>query len=347
MRRNVAFLFLTATMVASLLSDAGGAIASRVDPLAQVAPAKTITAARAKVIRRFWTEARMKRAVPVPVDSGAAGGTPAPISDGAPVSIAGRAPRSGVAPAELLQPQGSGGTRTEYYWPGPFNTHPASTAGRIFFSMPSDPAGVFYTCTGTSVQAENRSLVVTAGHCLADPGQYASRWVFCPGYRDGNCRFGRWPFRTLRTTVGFYERGNPAYDIGTAIVKRNGDGVRLGNYVGTQGIAWRQLADQYWYAFGYPGQAPFTGERLYVCEDRSAGYYDPSPTLPGPTMILIDCSMTPGSSGGGWLILPNRNWIGYVNTVTSIGRRTGGVVTNLAGPYFGDAAANLYNASRY
>ncbi len=50
-------------------------------------------------------------------------------------------------------------------------------------------------------------------------------------------------------------------------------------------------------AWGYPAAPPYNGLKMFKCVDRP-GRLSLSPSL--PTMYRIGCTMTGGSSGGGW-----------------------------------------------
>lgn len=225
-------------------------------------------------------------------------------------------------------------------WPKPYDSPPAITAGKVFFTKNS---GNRFVCSGTVVNSENKSLVWTAGHCVYP---WPKRWTFCPGY-DGDavpaCPYGKWPAEWLLTTPQWFKYYNGfAYDLGAAIVwPRSTAPKKLANYVGSQGIAWNLSPSQDFSAFGYPAGAPFDGTDLYECQDVTQGsfVYDF-----GPDGMWIYCDMTGGSSGGGWLI-DVVGGLGYVNSVSSLGDNNPATYT--AGPYQGSAAQKLYNRARY
>ena len=74
-------------------------------------------------------------------------------------------------------------------------------------------------------------------------------------------------------------------------------GQALTNVVGGRNIAFNTARNQNYAAHGYPAAPPFNGQRLWVC--NSPLVYDDTSANP-PTMG-IDCDMTGGSSGGGWI----------------------------------------------
>ena len=85
-------------------------------------------------------------------------------------------------------------------------------------------------------------------------------------------------------------------------------------------------------AYGYPAAKPFNGQKLFSCtgvvvDDTYGGSQDQG----------LACSMTGGSSGGGWI----QN--GSLSSVTSFGYR--GVKNILWGPYFGNVIQGIYTTA--
>ncbi|QFR00804.1 hypothetical protein F9278_36640 [Streptomyces phaeolivaceus] len=88
-------------------------------------------------------------------------------------------------------------------------------------------------------------------------------------------------------------------------------------------------------AWGYPAAPPYDGLAMFRCVDRP-GRFSLDPSL--PTMYRIGCTMTGGSSGGGWFRMVGTEPLLVSNT--SIGPADG---TWLAGPRLGDKAKALYD----
>src|SRR5690606_30714263 len=86
---------------------------------------------------------------------------------------------------------------------------------------------------------------------------------------------------------------------------------------------------------GYPAAPPYDGQTLYRCQDRPGRL---SIEASDPTMYRIGCSMTAGSSGGGWVATGSDGKPALVSN-TSIGPVTSGW---LAGPRLGDEAKGVY-----
>src|SRR4029079_11515819 len=92
-------------------------------------------------------------------------------------------------------------------------------------------------------------------------------------------------------------------------------------------------------AYGYPAQPSlfhldFDGEHLFGCASPITGHDNPPGN--GPPTLQINCDMTGGSSGGGWVTAA-----GAIEGVTSYGYA--GDLEHLYGPYLGVEAKELYN----
>ncbi len=90
-------------------------------------------------------------------------------------------------------------------------------------------------------------------------------------------------------------------------------------------------------AIGYPAAPPYDGQSLYSCEDKPGRL---SLSASDPTMYRIGCTMTAGSSGGGWIAAGQDGEPALVSN-TSIGPVTTGW---LAGPRLGKEAKGVYDA---
>jgi hypothetical protein len=285
-------------------------------------------------VAAYWTPARMRAAPPLRMRLPA----PATSSGAAP---AGSAP-SFVPPAA----QGEGGAgliggdaSTSAFDPGDEKSFPNRLHGRVFATYGG--MGDF-SCSATAVSSPGRSLVVSAGHCVFDPrtGMWASRWTFVPGYRDGRAPFGRWVARRLDAADPWIRSENISFDVGTAVVARNRRGRALQDVIGGRGIGFNQPRDQVYLSFGYPAEMPFDGESLRACRSR---YRGDDPETGRPRTMRIDCDMSGGSSGGGWV---------SDGLVLSLNSYCVGLILicidneSMYGPYFGDGAKKLYLRSR-
>ncbi|MFD0853725.1 trypsin-like serine peptidase, partial [Actinomadura adrarensis] len=205
----------------------------------------------------------------------------------------------------------------------------AGTAGRVFFTY----AGRNASCSGNAVTSDNKSTVITAGHCVKLDGAWHTNWVFVPGYDDGDRPHGTWTARQTLTTPQWNAEEDLAYDVGAAVVN-NVDGRRLVDVVGGQGIAFNQARSQRMYSFGYPAEAPYDGSALTYCKGLTVS--DP---LSGG--IGMGCAMTGGSSGGPWFLsFDPASGTGIQNSVNSF--KYNFLPTHMFGPYFGAHAQDLY-----
>jgi len=88
-------------------------------------------------------------------------------------------------------------------------------------------------------------------------------------------------------------------------------------------------------AWGYPAAPPYDGQIMHKCIDKPGRLsLDPAQ----PTMYRIGCTMTGGSSGGGWFRMVGGKTQLVSNT--SIGPAEN---TWLAGPQLGKGAEQVYD----
>lgn len=196
--------------------------------------------------------------------------------------------------------------------------------------------GTLGRCSGTSVNAPNYSLVVTAGHCVHEGRHWmGAKWVFVPGYHFGQRPFGTFVAKWLGATPQWIKSENPNFDVGAAVVSRNERGQRLADAVGADDIAWNLSPNQVFDVYGYPVAPPFDGATLQHCAQTPyEGHAFFSLLTPGPLNLAVHCEITPGASGGGWTISGN-----VLNGLTADGYP--GDDTNY-GPYFGKEVAKLF-----
>ena len=169
--------------------------------------------------------------------------------------------------------------------------------------------------------------------------------MFVPAYNNGNEPFGEWAAKKLKTTPQWENNENISYDVGMATMSKL-NGKKLADKVGKRGIAFNKGHDQNFDVFGYPAEDPFDGEKMYRCDSPAEGS-DNSQDNPKPTRI--DCNMTGGSSGGGWVIKGED-----VNSVVSYGYEcviplpicNNAEEGKLFGPYFGDEIKKLYKSQK-
>jgi len=251
-----------------------------------------------KAVEEYWTAERMENAIPADKQRAAA---PAP-----------KARKAQRGTAQQIAP--------------PYTSAPTRTNGKVFFT----DDGLNYVCSGTALLSGNKSTVWTAGHCVHDgASNFHTNWAFVPAYADGQRPYGTWTARDLLTTSGWANGGDFSYDNGAAVVSTNA-GSALTDVVGGRNITFNYARSQQYAAHGYPAASPFNGQRLWVC-NSPLRYND---TSANPATMGIDCDMTGGSSGGGWIAN------GAVASVNSYGYRT--LPNVMFGPYQGSVSQSLY-----
>ncbi|NUS85098.1 MAG: hypothetical protein HOY75_20785 [Streptomyces sp.] len=341
MRR--AITFLSAITVAAMGWTLGTAQAAPAPPppprsaqagaAADGAHETSFSAEQQRSALRFWTAERLRTARDVTTlrQTGASAAGPSaagprvtvpPVS--APKSIPASVSSSGAAPSVAAS------SPTPWTGGGLIGT----TAGKVFFQNAS---GGTFACSATVANADNKSVVLTAGHCVVDAGtgEVYRNWVFIPGYANGNRPFGTFTARSL-FHLGQYvsTRGDANWDLAFAVMGQV-NGRSLVDTVGAQGIAFNSPTGRHVHSFGYGGSAAEgNGERLNHCE----GDEYPDAGRPGSTMWGIDCVQTGGSSGGGFLAdFDTSNGGGYL-----VGNISVSAGNNEYHPTLGNEALDLY-----
>ncbi len=266
--------------------------------------------------RRFWTPQRMGQARALPVHLPGS----AQLGDGTPGSAPPTPlPGESVVPTETIADP----------------TAPGVSQNGVIFVV--GHFGTLGRCSGTAVNAPSFSLVITAGHCVHEGRHWmGTKWVFVPGYHYGQRPFGTFVAKWLGSTPQWIKSENPNYDVGAAVVSRNERGQRLADAVGADDIAWNLPHNQVFDVYGYPVAEPFDGATLQHCAQTPyEGHSFFSLLTPGPLDLAVHCEISPGASGGGWVISGGN----VLNGVTADGYP--GDDTNY-GPYFGKEVAKLY-----
>ncbi|MET9732685.1 hypothetical protein ABZZ79_19170 [Streptomyces sp. NPDC006458] len=237
-------------------------------------------------------------------------------------------------------------------------------AGKVFFDSPEGTM----VCSATVVQDPanpgKSNMVWTAGHCVhaGKSGGWYRNIAFVPSYNDSGLSakeletatkeqvapYGVWWGDWVQTSDQWIEQGGAtggdgaSYDFAVIHVtpEEGGSGKSLEETVGSalpvdfDAPAVPEVDSIT--ATGYPAAAPFDGQSMHQCEDKP-GRLSLSDT--DPTMYRIGCTMTGGSSGGGWVAAGSDGKPALVSN-TSIGPITGGW---LAGPRLGDVAEGVFN----
>ncbi|MFJ6694490.1 trypsin-like serine peptidase [Streptomyces sp. NPDC091272] len=236
----------------------------------------------------------------------------------------------------------------------------AAEAGRLLFDGPEGSMACSATVVKDPAHPGRSNLVWTAGHCVhaGAKGGWYRNIAFVPSYNDQALRvtkttpreqvapYGVWWAKSALTSDQWIAQGGPTggdgapYDFAVlSVTPESGSGKSLEETVGSalpvefDAPAVPKIANMR--ATGYPAAPPFDGERMFQCADRP-GRLSVKPAQ--PTMYRIGCTMTGGSSGGGWVAQGQDGKPALVSN-TSIGPVTAGW---LAGPRLGPEAKALY-----
>ncbi|MBB4946557.1 hypothetical protein F4556_002092 [Kitasatospora gansuensis] len=244
--------------------------------------------------------------------------------------------------------------------PRPYTRYPAS--GKVFSTAPGGGTG---QCSATVVadpaHPGRSNLVWTAGHCVHEGsgGGWFKNLIFVPAYNSSGAAaekkkatlaevapLGQWWADNVISSPQWIAEGghsgNAANQYDFAVLKvhnPDGDGRSLEETVGTAVPVWfdaprEQLAISVW---GYPAVKPFDGRELYRCDSGHPARL--SFDAARPPMHTVGCTMTAGSSGGGWFAtMPDGRQALVSNT--SIGNLAH---TALNGPYLEDVARQTFD----
>ncbi|MEB3961748.1 hypothetical protein OKJ48_16070 [Streptomyces kunmingensis] len=241
----------------------------------------------------------------------------------------------------------------------------APYAGKLFFDGPEGSMVCSATVVSDPAHPGKSDMLWTAGHCVhaGKSGGWYRNIAFVPSYnndgksaeelqgapKDEVAPFGVWWGDWAQTSDQWIEQGGPTggagapYDFAVIHVtpEKGGSGKSLEETVGSSlpvnfnaptVASISQLT-----AKGYPAAPPFDGQKLFQCADKPGRL---SLNSTDPTMYRVGCTMTGGSSGGGWVGQGPDGKPALVSN-TSIGPVTAGW---LAGPRLGKEAKGIYDA---
>ncbi|MER5584491.1 trypsin-like serine peptidase [Streptomyces asoensis] len=241
----------------------------------------------------------------------------------------------------------------------------AAEAGKVFFDSPEGTMVCSATVVKDPAHPGKSNLVWTAGHCVhaGKGGGWYRNIAFVPSYNDSGksaeqletatkeeaAPYGVWWGDWTKTSDQWIAQGGQtggdgaSYDYAVIHVtpEEGGSGKSLEETVGAalpvnfNAPAVPKVKSIT--ATGYPAAAPYDGQKLYQCQDKP-GRFSLSST--DPTMYRIGCTMTGGSSGGGWVATGSDGKPSLVSN-TSIGPVRAGW---LAGPRLGPVAKGVYDS---
>ncbi|GLF99680.1 trypsin-like serine peptidase [Streptomyces yaizuensis] len=241
----------------------------------------------------------------------------------------------------------------------------APEAGKVFFDGPEGSMVCSATVVEDPANPGRSNLVWTAGHCVhaGKNGGWYRNIAFVPSYNNAArptaeldsapeseiAPHGVWWGDWAKTSGQWIAQGEKnggrgaPYDFAVIHVtpEKGGSGKSLEETVGSAlpvdfdapGAADLSAVT----ATGYPAAEPFDGERMFQCPDDPGRL---SVASEQPTMYRIGCTMTGGSSGGGW-VARGRDGRPALVSNTSIGPVPAGW---LAGPRLGAEAKAVFTA---
>jgi len=278
----------------------------------------------------------------------------------------------GVKPKEANVAQAKTPTRENVVFPSAIpakpEKHPYSpgtaVVGKIFMEI-DEKTGA--ECSGTVIADPARpgksNLVWTAAHCVHEGkgATFFKKISFVPSFNKSGAAsgdkkatfeqvapYGVWSADAIRVTPQWVAEGGEhggavsQYDFALMhVVNEDGGGKSLEETIGGAVPVWFNAQPDTvasLSAYGYPADKPFDGLELEHCDSpvKATLYvYDPA----RPPMQSIGCTMTGGSSGGGWFAVKGGKPALIGNT--SVGNQQN---TMLASPTLTDDARKMYEA---
>ncbi|MCL7429870.1 serine protease [Streptomyces sp. YS415] len=238
------------------------------------------------------------------------------------------------------------------------------TAGKVFFDSPEGTMVCSATVVADPANPGKSNLVWTAGHCVhaGKAGGWYRNIAFVPSYnndametaelesatREEVAPYGVWWGDWVQTSDQWIEQGGAtggdgaSYDFAVIhVTPEEGSGGKsleemVGSALPVDFDAPPVPEVDSVTATGYPAAPPFDGQKLFQCQDKPGRL---SLTKADPTMYRIGCTMTGGSSGGGWVATGSDGKPALVSN-TSIGPVESGW---LAGPRLGAEAKGVFD----
>ncbi|GAB2726502.1 trypsin-like serine peptidase [Kitasatospora kifunensis] len=188
-------------------------------------------------------------------------------------------------------------------------------------------------CTASVVDSAGQNLIVTAAHCVYDPGVgQRADLVFVPGYRGGEAPNGVWPLAAITVDQRWAQDGDPDLDVAFAVVQPQG-GKQVQQVLGANKLGVGKGYQLPVRMTGYPSTADVPITCMNTTTEQSA------------TQLKIACpDYTGGTSGSPWVTgFDPQTKTGTVVGVIG-GYQEGGNTPDISySSYFGDAVQSLYD----
>ncbi|MDH6131720.1 V8-like Glu-specific endopeptidase [Kitasatospora sp. MAA4] len=158
--------------------------------------------------------------------------------------------------------------------------------GAVFTSSASGD----HFCTASVVDSAGQNLIVTAAHCVYDPGVgQRNDLVFVPGYRGGETPSGVWPLAAITVDQSWADHGNPDLDVAFAVVQPQG-GKQVQQVLGANRLGIGKGYQLDVRLTGYPSSSDVPISCMNQTSQQS------------PTQLRINCpDYTGGTSGSPWV----------------------------------------------
>lgn len=259
----------------------------------------------------YWTTERMAHAIPAETP---ATGTARVV----------RTPSPPAPPALLAEPSQPDSPATD----SGSAAQGTRVVGKVFYHNPRDNKD--YACSGSVLNSPSRNLVATAGHCVhgGSGGTFMTKWMFAPGYTPSGAPDGFWAAKHLTAFNQWIDNGNVEWDLGFANVFPL-SGRQVADVVGSNGLLINQPKRVEVTLLAYPGPPQFPGDQQYSCHGFTYAH--------GFKQIGFDCTLSPGASGGPFLMNYNGTF-GNLNGVIS-----NGPIDKNYSPYFDNDVGALYD----
>jgi hypothetical protein len=223
-----------------------------------------------------------------------------------------------------------------------------STVGKILWDVGGGQLGM---CSGAIVDAPNGSVITTAAHCVATPEapEPPEEAWFVPAYDHDRETYQRegWRVASFHTPEGWdTSREITAilpHDYAFLTVETKG-GRTIQEAYGANRLAFEPVEEGGEVeALGYPAVDPYDGESLHYCAGETEVLAEGEAEEPNVGGLLLeDCDMTAGSSGGPWLTeYDEGSQSGTLVAVMSVGSGEGQVI----GRPYPESAKSLFEAA--
>jgi V8-like Glu-specific endopeptidase len=217
--------------------------------------------------------------------------------------------------------------------PGTTRTAKPTALNALVGAVFTHNSGGDHFCTASVVDSAGQNLIVTAAHCVWDPGLgQRSELVFVPGYRDGDTPNGVWPLLSVTVDRSWQDSADPDLDVAFAVVQAQG-GLQVQQVLGANRLGTDRGYDLPVKVTGYPS----SGEVPITCSNTTGEQ--------SPTQLRIDCpDYTGGTSGSPWVT--DFDPATRTGTVVGVigGYQQGGDTPDISySSYFGDDVQALYD----